>query len=71
MAEAEKPSENKAEPAYQGVDRSSAVEFSNVLEKGMVVDSATPIVPVAAAPTQIPQPPSASPSAAEGVTSDQ
>jgi hypothetical protein len=63
--------------ATESGQRSTSVEHSQVVEKGMVIDSALPITPVALAPTDIAQPPSAllgSPtpaeSAAEGSLTD-
>ena len=40
---------------------SAAIERSSVIEKGMVLDAATIIVPVSQPPTDIPQPPSGIP----------
>ena len=55
----ERPQEPPTEPPTEGVRGSTSVELSNMLEKGMVVDSAVPIVPATQAPTEIAQPPSA------------
>ncbi|MBV9870928.1 MAG: hypothetical protein JO214_09940 [Frankiaceae bacterium] len=57
MSENPESRETKPHPAAE--ERSTSVDLSNVLEKGMVIDSAVPITPATTAPTQAAQPPAA------------